>query len=93
MWRLFLSRNIERQRPRPGTYTHASLYALLVWRIDWEEQSRLAVERSKGGSSALVLLDETIVNPEAPTEDEQAGLLDGGQSAEQGEDEDSRQHC
>ena len=29
-----------------GTFVHATLYGVLVLRIDWPEQARLAVERS-----------------------------------------------
>ena len=37
-----------------GTFVHATLYGLLVLRIDWPEQARLAVERSTtaGGAAA-----------------------------------------
>lgn len=31
-----------------GTYVHSGIYAFLVSRIDWEKQSRIAVQRAGG---------------------------------------------
>ena len=43
-----------------GTFVHSGIYAFLVSRIDWEEQSRVAVARAGSTSKAdekLSLLD------------------------------------
>eukprot|EP01052_Picozoa_sp_SAG31_P012737 SAG31_NODE_751_length_12354_cov_14.018605_4_plen_110_part_00 len=41
-----------------GTYVHSALYGYLVLRIDWDEQARLAVARSKGGAQAAAAADD-----------------------------------
>ena len=68
--------SISRLGRRIGTYCHSGLYGLLVLRIDWEEQARLAVARSGPGKQ----------QQEEERRTERKGLLSGGEE----DDEDGR---